>query len=221
MSAALLQLRTELESRFDIPQGIRSRADRTRMPTGIEAIDQLTSGGIERGTLTEICGADSSGRTALAISILSRATCQGECCAWIDAAGAFDPASAVEMGADLDRLLWVNCGGSAENALKCCDLLIQAGGFGLVVFDLADTPEPEARRIPLASWFRLRHAAERVGAALVAMTKRINAQSCSTLQMEMRRKRTITAGHLLKCVAIEAESRKHFRSRTADFTLVR
>ncbi len=221
MSAALLQLRAELESRFDLPQGIRAREDCRRMPTGIEAIDQLTGGGIERGTLTEICGADSSGRTALVSSILSRATREGECCVWIDAAGAFDPASAAEMGADLDRLLWVNCGGSAENALKSCDLLIQAGGFGLVVFDLADTPEREARRIPLASWFRLRHAAERVGAALIAMTKRINAQSCSTLQIELRRKRTITAGHLLKAVAIEAESRKHFRLRTADFTLVR
>lgn len=219
--SALLQLRAELESRFDLPQGIRSRGDRTRMPTGIEAIDRLTGGGIERGTLTEICGADSSGRTALVSSILSRATREGECCVWIDAAGAFDPASAVEMGADLDRLLWVNCGGSAENALKSCDLLIQAGGFGLVVFDLADTPEREARRIPLASWFRLRHAAERVGAALIAITKRINAQSCSTLQIEMRRKRTISAGHLLKGVAIEAESRKYFQLRTADFTLVR
>jgi hypothetical protein len=221
MSAALLQLRAELERRFDIPQGIRSRDDRTRMPTGIEAIDQLTGGGIERGTLTEICGVDSSGRTALVSSILGCATRDGECCVWIDAAGAFDPASAVEMGADLDRLLWVNCGGSTENALKACDLLIQAGGFGLVVFDLADTPEREARRIPLASWFRLRHAAERVGAALIAITKRINAQSCSTLQIEMRRKRTIAAGHLLKGVAIEAESRKHFRLRMANFTLVR
>ena len=221
MSTALLQLRAELETRFDLPQGIRSRADRRRMPTGIEAIDGLTDGGVERGTLTEICGADSSGRTALVISLLSRATRQGECCVWIDAAGAFDPASAVGMGADPDRLLWVNCGGSTENALKCCDLLIQAGGFGLVVFDLADAPEREARRIPLASWFRLRHAAERVGAALVAMTKHINAQSCSTLQIEMRRKRTVAAGRLLKGMAIEAESRKHFQLRTADFTLVR
>ncbi len=77
-----------------------------------------------------------------------------------------------KWGADLERVLWVDCGGNAEHALKSADLLIQAGGFGLVVLDLADTPEREARRISLASWFRLRHAAERTGAALVAVERR-------------------------------------------------
>ena len=101
-----------------------------------------------------------------------------ECCAWIDTAGAFDPASALEAGVDLDRILWVNCGGNAEHALKSTDLLIQAGGFGLVVLDLADTPDATARRISLASWFRLRHAAERAGAALVTVERQINARSC-------------------------------------------
>lgn len=216
MSAAVLQLRAELESRFDIAPGFRA-PERTLLSTGIDAIDRLTGGGIARGELTEICGGESSGRTALAISILRESTRRGECCAWVDAAGAFDPASAAAMGVDLDRLLWVNCAGSAENALKCCDLLIQAGGFGLVVIDLADTPETEARRISLASWFRLRHAAERAGSALVAIARLVNARSCSALQIEMRRKRTIATGKLFSGFAIEAESRKHFRSRTADF----
>ena len=96
------------------------------------------------------------------------------------------------------RVLWVNCGGNAEHALKSADLLIQAGGFGLVVLDLADTPDKDARRIPLASWFRLRHAAERTGAALVAVERQINARSCSAMQIEMRRKRTVWIGKLLR-----------------------
>ncbi len=217
---AVLQLRAEIESRFELAPGLRS-PERTLLPTGIEAIDRLTAGGIARGQLTEICGPQSSGRTALAISILSEATRRGECCAWVDATGAFDPASAAQMGVDLDRLLWVNCGGNAENALKCCDLLIQAGGFGLVVIDLADTPEADARRISLASWFRLRHAAERAGSALIALSRRVNAQSCSALQIELRRQRTIAKGRLFTALAIEAESRKHFRSRTVEFLAVR
>lgn len=219
-TAAIVQLREDLKQRFDIAPGIRP-TDRTLLPTGIDAIDRLAGGGIVRGNLTEICGPESSGRTALAVSILSQATRRGECCAWVDAAGAFDPASAFNMGADLELLLWVNCGGSTENALKSCDLLIQAGGFGLVVLDLADTAETEARRISLASWFRLRHAAERSSAALLAIGRRIHARSCSTLQIEMRRKRTVTSGRLLTHLAIEAESRKHFQSRMADFTAVR
>ena len=92
---------------------------------------------------------------------------------------------------ELSKLIWVRCGGHAEHALRAADLLIQAGGFGLVVLDLADTPDKEARRIPLASWFRLRHAAERTGAALVALERQINARSCSALQIEMRRRQPV------------------------------
>ena len=166
-SACALKLRSEMRSRFDVPFEVRRRPDLELIPTGIPAIDQLTAGGIPRGTMTEICGTESTGRTALMFALLSQATRRGECCAWIDTSGAFDPASAAEAGVDLDRVLWVNCGGNAQHALKSTDLLIQGGGFGLVVLDLADTANDVARRIPLASWFRLRHAAERTGAALV------------------------------------------------------
>jgi len=220
MCAAILQLRSEIQARFDIPLEIRKRQETRQFSTGIPAIDKLTDGGIPRGTLTEICGTESSGRTALMFTLLGEATRGGECCAWIDAAGAFDPQSACDAGVDLERVLWVNCGGNAEHALKSTDLLIQAGGFGLVVMDLADTPDKEARRVPLSSWFRLRHAAERTDAALVVLERQINARSCSALQIEMRRKRPVWMGKLLRGLAAEAESRKHYRSRTAEFLAV-
>jgi hypothetical protein len=154
-------------------------------------------------------------------ALLSEATRRGECCAWIDAAGVFDPTSAAEMGADLERVLWVDCGGNAEHALKSADLLIHAGGFGLVVLDLADTPEREARRISLASWFRLRHAAERTGAALVAVERETHARSCSALRIAMRRKQPVWVGKLLRGLAARAETDKQYRVQTAEFTAVR
>ena len=221
MGAAVIHLRAELQSRFDVPFEVRKRPDLEQIPTGIPAIDRLTAGGIPRGTLTEICGVESTGRTALAFALLGQATRRGECCAWIDAAGSFDPASAAEAGVALDRVLWVNCAGNAQHALKSTDLLIHGGGFGLVVLDLADTAEAEARRIPLASWFRLRHAAELSGAALVAVERQINARSCSAMQIEMRRKKPLWIGKLLRGVAVEAESRKHYRSQAAEFSAVR
>ena len=122
---------------------------------------------------------------------------------------------------DLDRVLWVNCGGNAQHALKSTDLLIQAGGFGLVVLDMADTADAVARRIPLASWFRLRHAAERTGAALVAVERQINARSCSTLQIEMRLKKPLWIGKLLRGMMAQAESRKHYRSQVGGIFCVR
>ena len=220
MGAAILRLRTEIEARFETPLAFRRR-EAELIPTGIEVIDRLTDGGIPRGNLSEICGPESSGRTALVFAILGQATRRGECCAWIDAAGVFDPASAAEVGVDLERVLWVNCGGNAEHALKAVDLLIQAGGFGLVVLDLGDTPDKEARRIPLASWFRLRHAAERTGAALVAVERQVNARSCTALQVEMRRKGPVWVGKLLRGLTTQAESQRLYRVRTAEFTAVR
>jgi hypothetical protein len=210
---ALAQLR-------EIAPGFQKREDQGKLSTGIPAMDRLTSGGIARGTLTEICGPPSSGRTSLLFTLLAHATRQGECCAWIDADGTFDPHSAAEAGADLDRILWVNCGGNTEHALKAVDLLTQAGGFALVVLDMADSPEPDVRRISLASWFRLRHAAERTGAALLVVEATMHAKSCSALQLVMKRKRPMWAGKLLRGIHAEAESRKHYRSQSADFTAV-
>ena len=202
----------------EIASGFRKHEDRAKFPTGIPAIDHLTAGGIARGALTEISGPPSSGRTSLLFAILGNATQQGECCAWIDTAGAFDPYSAAHAGADLERILWVNCAGNAEHALKAVDLLTQAGGFGLVVLDLADTPDRDVRRISLASWFRLRHAAERTGAALVVAESKINARSCSAVQIEMKRKRPLWIGKLLHGICAEAESRKNYRIHSAEFT---
>jgi hypothetical protein len=221
MGAAVVQLRSQLLARFDVPFEARKKPENERIPTGIPAIDKLIEGGIPRGTLTEICGKESTGRTSLVFALLGQATQRGECCAWIDTGGAFDPISAVEAGVDLDRVLWVNCGGNAQHALKSTDLLIQAGGFGLVVVDMADTADTVARRIPLASWFRLRHAAERTGTALVAVERQINARSCSTLQIEMRLKKPLWIGTVLRGLMAQAETQKHYHSQAAEFSAVR
>ena len=204
----------------EIASGFQKHEEKPRLSTGIPALDRLTSGGIARGALTEICGPVSSGRTSFLFALLAAATRQGECCAWIDATGAFDPLSASNAGADLARILWVNCSGNTEHALKAVDLLTQGGGFGLVVLDMADTPDLDVRRISLASWFRLRHAAERTGAALVIAETKINARSCSSLQLELKRKRPVWTGKLLRGIEAEAESRKHYHAQSAEFTAV-
>jgi hypothetical protein len=45
----------------------------------------------------EISGNQSSNRTALTVSILVQVFDAGECCAWLDAGGTFDPESAAEQ----------------------------------------------------------------------------------------------------------------------------
>jgi hypothetical protein len=182
VTAAAL-LRTELESRVGTPLVIRERLAPETLTTGIRELDAL-SHGIPRGCLTELIGPVSSGRTTALVSLLARATAAEEFCALIDATDAFDPQSAAAAGVDLRRLLWVRCAGDAERALKAADLLVQAGGFGLVIMDLADVPRQTARRISLTSWFRLRRAVEHTPAALVAVSRESNAKSCASLTIE-------------------------------------
>lgn len=80
---------------------------------------------------------------------------------------------------DLDRL---------EQALKAADLLLQGGGFGLLVMDLADITPEAARRVPLTSWFRFRRAVEDTPTALVVLEQEPFARTCASLVIQLRPK---------------------------------
>jgi hypothetical protein len=157
--------------------------------SGIAAMDDLTEG-LPRGCLTEICGPASSGRTTLLLAALAASTRRGECCVLVDASDALDPHSAAAAGVELDRLLWVRCGEnspekSLEQLLRATDLLLDSGGFGLIVLDLGDLPPQAARRIPLTTWFRFRRAVEHTPTVLLAVERQSIAGSCSSLLIKL------------------------------------
>ena len=125
-------------------------------------VDLALGGGLRRGHLSEITGAPSSGRTMVAVQAMAAAAARGEAVALVDTCDTFDPATAAAHGLTLPRLLWVRpatpLGAGDENAsraLKAFSLILQAGGFGLVVLDLADVPSPALRRFPLTTWMRV------------------------------------------------------------------
>lgn len=159
--------------------------------SGIAGMDALT-GGLPRGCLTEICGPASSGRSTLMLAALSAATRRGEFCAIVDASDALDPLSLAAAGIELDRLLWVRCGENSHSAehrleqlLRTTDLLLESGGFGMIVLDLGDLPPQAARRIPLATWFRFRRAVEPTPTVLLAVERQSIAGSCSSLLIKL------------------------------------
>jgi hypothetical protein len=215
-----VQLSDHLLSRFDLPVGFRHRPQLLPLMTGVAAVDRILAGGFRRGALNEISGPTSCNRTTLVISMLIRALEEGECCAWIDAGGTFDPETVSDAGVPLTRLLWINCQGDAEHALKATDLLVHGGGFGIVVIDLADVAEPMVRRISMTSWFRLRHAAEETGAALIAVTPSPQTRSCAAVCVELKRQKSLWRGELLSGVRALVEVRKSIRSTTASFDSV-
>jgi recombination protein RecA len=122
--------------------------------TGHGDLDGALGGGLRRGHVSEIVGAASSGRTTLVMSALAAATARGEVAAIVDVCDTFDASSAEAHGVDLTRVLWVRDTGDPVRALKAFSLVLQAGNFGLVVFDLADVPPPMVRRFPFTTWMR-------------------------------------------------------------------
>lgn len=197
-SAALrLQLENTLATRIPAAFSRKVCALPELLPSGIGQVDELLGGGIPRGGFTEITGSPSSGRTSLAVSILSCAT-QKSSCAWVDVYDALDPESAAACGVDLKRLLWLRMGGKLtesrkrkdqkpwtrlDQALKATDLLLQAGGFCVVVLDMSDVRPEDAVRVPLASWYRFRLAAAQARTALVLLTQTPCTKSSASLAL--------------------------------------
>lgn len=126
-----------------------------RAPTGVAALDAALGGGLRRGHLSEIVGPRSSGRTTVLCRACAAAADRGELTALIDTCDRFDPASAAAEGVDLSTLLWVRETGDLGRALKAVNLVLQAGGFGLVALDLADVPARALRQVPYTTWIRL------------------------------------------------------------------
>jgi len=296
-----LALRSQIEAALAgrIPSALTPapRVLRPVLPTGICAVDEVLQGGLPVGALTEMVGAECSGRTALALSFVAQITRAEKVCAWVDASDALSPESAAAAGIDLARLLWVRCGvvrpgsvqrsvqgrdvfsvprkyfvpkpvmkglhgggmgghprgeakgmddavsgllrpemlvarcaepqrkvraeregfdatpcaqfvsqrnGSAsvsgrlwsriDQTLRVADLLLQAGGFGAIVLDMGSLAPEHVSRIPLATWFRYRAAAERTQASVLLLTQYACSKSSAGLVLQFQSGDAYTQG---------------------------
>jgi hypothetical protein len=247
-------------------------------------LDELLEGGLPLGAISEMTGPECSGRSAAALSFVSRLTRAGSVCAWVDVSDSFDPESAAAAGVDLSRLLWVRCAAPAqraqpsaeykfalpekyfvaapvkhglhgggcgghprnevkglanavsgllrpeaiaprcaepqprvraeketfapppqtcapqanlrvrpskpwtriEQALRVTDLLLQAGGFSAIVLDMAGLATEDVSRVPMATWFRYRAAAERTQASVLLLTQHPCAKSSGELLLRFQ-----------------------------------
>jgi hypothetical protein len=206
-SALRLQIETALERRFPAALTPMPRTIRETAATGIAEIDRLLDGGLPIGAISEITGPASSGRTSLALAFVAARTQEDRVCAWVDAHDAFDSESAAANGVALRQLLWVRCKSNALNgrqralrndshldqALRATDLLLQSGGFSVIVLDLGSTAPEHGAKIPLATWFRFRQAADRTRCSLLVLAQQPLAQSSAALVLECSAKETQSA----------------------------
>jgi len=179
------ELESDIASRIGDVFKLHEKSVVETLSTGVAEIDALT-GGLPRGAISEFFGPASSGRTSLMYSMLAYATAHEETCAVIDTNDVFAPTTAAAAGIDFDRLLWVRCAGNLEHAFKAADLLLHAGGFGLVVLDLGDVAGKDARRIISSWWYRFRRTVEDRPTVLAVISEEACTRSCAALALELQ-----------------------------------
>jgi len=100
-------------------------------------------GGIPRGRIIEIYGPESSGKTTLALHIVSEAQKSGDVAAYIDAEHAMDAEYAGKLGVNVEELL-ISQPDSGEQALEIAEALVRSNGVGVIVIDSVAALVPRA-----------------------------------------------------------------------------
>ena len=114
------------------------------IPTGSISLDQaLGVGGIPKGRVTEVFGAEASGKSTLAYHVMAEAQLAGGTAAYVDAEHALDPTYAAKCGIDMDELL-VSQPDTAEQGLEICEYLVRSGAVDVVVVDSVAALVPRA-----------------------------------------------------------------------------
>jgi RecA/RadA recombinase len=98
----------------------------------------------------------------------------------------FMPAAQPSMPRTNARVSPVKPWNRIEQALRVTDLLLQAGGFSAIVLDMASITPEYASRVPLATWFRYRAAAERIQASFLLLTQHPCAKSSNELLLRFQ-----------------------------------
>ncbi len=114
------------------------------IPTGCLALDSaLGVGGVPRGRIVEIYGPESSGKTTVALHIISETQKKGGIAAFIDAEHALDPSYAAKLGVNLDDL-YVSQPDTGEQALDITESLVRSGAIDIIVIDSVAALTPRA-----------------------------------------------------------------------------
>lgn len=149
------------------------------IPTGSIAMDQaLGVGGMPRGRIIEIYGAESSGKTTLSLHVIAEAQKKGGICAFVDAEHAMDPDYAKRIGVDTDELL-ISQPNSGEQALQIVETLVNTKNVDVIVVDSVAALTP------------LREIEGEIGDQHMGLQARLMSQACRKLSAIAAKSNTI------------------------------
>lgn len=141
---AMKQIQKEYGEGSIMKLGENKKMNISSISTGSLNLDiALGVGGVPRGRIIEIYGAESSGKTTLAIHIIAEAQKLGGVAGFIDAEHALDPVYAKALGVNIDELL-ISQPDTGEQALEIADMLVRSGALDVIVIDSVAALVPKA-----------------------------------------------------------------------------
>ena len=144
LDAAMAQIQKQFGKGAIMKLGDETHMNVQAISTGSISLDMATGiGGVPKGRIVEIYGPESSGKTTLALHVVSEAQKKGGKAAFIDAEHALDPVYARNLGVDVDELL-VSQPDTGEQALEICDMLARSGALDVIVVDSVAALVPRA-----------------------------------------------------------------------------
>ena len=142
--------------------------------TGTPQWNLILGQGFRKGSVGEIVGTASSGRTALALALAAQAS-REDLVAWVDPLDRFSPQAAFHAGVEFRNFVWLRGTPSKErplaDAIGAAHALAAASLFDIVVLDFADLPERLLKALPTAWNVRLLRAFESTDTACVVLTR--------------------------------------------------
>lgn len=114
------------------------------IPTGSLGLDiALGVGGVPKGRIIEIYGPESSGKTTVALHMVSEVQKRGGIAGFIDAEHALDPVYAKNIGVDIDNL-YISQPDNGEQALEITETMVRSGAVDIVIVDSVAALVPKA-----------------------------------------------------------------------------
>ncbi|MCM1157676.1 MAG: recombinase RecA [Bacteroidales bacterium] len=114
------------------------------IPTGSLSLDlALGIGGVPKGRIIEVYGPESSGKTTVALHIVSEVQKNGGIAGFIDAEHALDPVYAGNIGVDINNL-YISQPDNGEQALEITETMVRSGAVDVIIVDSVAALVPKA-----------------------------------------------------------------------------
>ena len=119
------------------------QANIEKVSSGILSLDKVLGGGYPKGRVLEISGAESAGKTTIALHAIASVQKAGGVCAFIDAEHALNIEWARKIGVNVSNLL-LSQPTTGEDALELVDRMVDTGKIQLIVVDSVAALVPKA-----------------------------------------------------------------------------